>query len=95
MTLDNGLDVAYKSMEEPAFLETIRAACKSKVGRSLVWEVLGLCDIYSVTNRSELDMAYQNGKRAVGLDILSWLNEADPTLYIRMQQEHIGEALND
>lgn len=59
-----------------------------------MWHILGLCrlytDDYSDTNR----VFYNAGRRAVGLDILQALEDADPTSYPRLQLSQL-EGAND
>jgi len=62
----------------------IRALVKTRPGRELVWEVLGMCDL-NTPGASK----YQAGKRQVGLDLLQILEDADPTIYPNLILENI------
>jgi hypothetical protein len=59
--------------EHVAFITRMRELMKLRHGREFVWQVLSFCDLY-VVNASR-------GRRAVGIDLLSLLDEIDPTLY--------------
>lgn len=56
--------------------------------RDFLWRVLGKCHIYESTyQRNFGDMALLEGKRQVGLWLLSEICEADPQAEIQMKQK--------
>lgn len=56
--------------------------------RDFLWRVLGKCHIYESTyQRNFGDMALMEGKRQVGLWLLSEICEADPQAEILMKQK--------
>jgi hypothetical protein len=61
--------------------------------RDLLWRLLSHCHLYgSVYNKSFGDMALAEGKRQVGLWLLSEICEADPSAEMKMRQKAISLA---
>ena len=59
---------------------------KTAEGRAVIWAFLEMCDIYSVSNVGD---AFNEGRRDVGIQFLTALNDADPTIYPKLIKEHI------
>ena len=59
-------------------------------GRAVLWEILSSTGIYGINSESHTHM-FQEGRRSVGVDLLTLLNVVDPKLYIKMLTEHLGE----
>lgn len=81
------VDVSLSELE----LDQFKTVLKSGDGRAVFWKILGLCGIYRTTfttSSSEL-AAHLEGRRALGLDILNLMREADSGVYIRMQTEQL------
>lgn len=61
-------------------------------GRRFLWKYLGIAKINSTSFRlNPHEMAYFEGKRSVGLQIMADIMEAHPEAYIQMMKE-AGEA---
>ena len=89
--------MAKKSKEEleyHALLENIRNLIKLRQGREFIWYVLSICDLYSDVFTGNSRTFYQEGKRAVGLEILALLEDADSTIYPRMLLNKAKEKEN-
>ncbi len=80
------LEKAYKK-ERAAFTANLREVAKTKQGKTVIWEILSMCGVYSSTFTGNSQGAYLEGKRAVGLDILSMLEEMDKSFYPKLLLE--------
>lgn len=58
---------------------------KSAEGQSLVLRLLGFCGVYQTTEASPV----AEGRRQVGLRLISIINDADPEMYPKLLQEHL------
>lgn len=65
-----------------------REVLRTKAGQKIVWEILAMCGIYSDTFTGNSQTFYLEGKRAIGLQILQAMEDADPTAYARLLLEH-------
>lgn len=61
--------------------ENVKTLMATRQGQEVIWEILGMCDLYSDTFTGDNRAYYHEGKRAVGLMILSMLEEADKAIY--------------
>ena len=59
----------------------ISSLIKTKDGKAFIWELLTMCDIYSYNQAGDL---WKEGRRSIGLDILSLIEESDPAFYGRL-----------
>ncbi len=73
-----------EELEYTALLANVREVCKTRQGKDVVWYILGMCDIYSDTFTGNSHTFYLEGKRAIALQILQLLEDADSTLYARL-----------
>ena len=81
------------SQEEKEFavlLANVRALANGKQGKSLIWEILSYCDLHTAGSGK-----FEAGKRQVGIDILTLLEEADPTIYPNLILENIDYGNRD
>jgi hypothetical protein len=86
--------MAKKSNEEIEYdllIANIRDLCKTKQGKDLIWYLLGFCELYSDTFTGNSQTYYNEGKRAVGLELLRLLEEADNTIYPRLILEKLED----
>ncbi len=76
---------------EAAVLElNVRNALKHKPTRILMWELLNLTSLNADSfNRDSKQMAFNEGRRSVGLDILSMLETADARIYPNLILENM------
>lgn len=56
-------------------------------GRRVVWKMLTDVGVFRTSFRLNNEMAYLEGRRSVGLDLLSLANEVSPENYILMLEE--------
>ena len=72
----------------------VKQVMGTPAGRQVVWTILSMCDIYSDAFTGDDRTFYNEGKRAIGLQILQLLEDADPTLYgkllLTMHEEDDG-----
>ena len=69
-------------------LEQLKELLSVEPMRDFMWRILGKCHIYESTyQRNFGDMALLEGKRQVGLWLLSEICEADPQAEIAMKQK--------
>ena len=83
-----------KSQEEKEYdliLSSTREILKSKQGQRVLWHILGLTGIYSTTFTGNSRTFFLEGKRAIGLDILQLLEDADKEAYARLQLAKIKQ----
>jgi len=76
-----------KTQEEKEYgvlLAKMRELLKTSYGQDVIWHILSLCDIYSDAFTGNSRTFYNEGKRSIGLQILHFLEEADPTIYGRL-----------
>lgn len=68
--------------------EEMRNTLASPDGRAVVWRILEQCGIYRSSFQGEaLTMAFNEGKRQIGLWLLSELQQANPGAYLAMQRD--------
>ena len=65
-------------------LMNIEDVAKTSAGVNVLWNILGLCNIYSYTPDGN---AFYDGQRSIGIAILEMMEEVDPTLYPRLLLE--------
>lgn len=66
-------------------------------GRRFLWRVLGTAGVYRLSFTREgvepaLQTGFAEGRRSLGLEVLGWIQDANPEAYIRMQQEALAET---
>jgi hypothetical protein len=80
--------------DEDTLVANIREVLKTRQGKDVLWHILGMCNIYGDVFTGNSQTFYLEGKRAVGLEILQLLEEADPTAYAKLllDQQKLKEA---
>lgn len=68
-----------------------REVLKLKAGKEIIWHILSMCGIYDDTFTGNSQSFYLEGKRAVGLEILQLLEDADPTFYPKLLLEKTND----
>lgn len=83
------------NIARPQEIENWKVVCSTAQGRAAVWRVLAECGVYSASFQGEHthQTAYNEGKRAIGLWLLTELFTADSNVYRLMQQESEQRAL--
>lgn len=68
--------------------DDFRHLMQSPQGRRLLWELISDCGVYaSLPVQDHAIMAYQEGRRAIGLQLLAQAN-GEPALFRTMQNEN-------
>lgn len=77
-----------KKQREREVME-MQSILSTYAGRMVLWRLMSKCSIYgsSFVGEKPLEMAHNEGKRAVGLEILNEVFTADPEAYTRMRAE--------
>lgn len=82
-----------ESMADDAQMAILRELLQDERVRDLLWRVLGWCNIYESTyQRNFGDMALLEGKRQVGLKLLSEICASDPRAEMLMREKSIAVA---
>jgi len=76
-----------EELEYHALIENVRELMKLRQGKEVIWYILSLCNLYGDIFTGNSRTFYEEGKRAVGLEILGLLEEADKTIYPRLLLE--------
>lgn len=87
-----------KSEEEKTYdllLANVRELSKYRFGKEFIWHVLSICNLYTDGFTGDDQTFYNEGKRAVGLQLLQLLDEADPTMYARLILEKQNIEVNN
>jgi hypothetical protein len=71
-------------------LDDLRCVAGTPAGKRLLFAVLSMGNIYSSTFTGNSETFFLEGRRAVALELLSLMNEADPTMYVKILQENGG-----
>lgn len=70
---------------------SIRYVLASKEGRKFYWDLMCDCGIFTISAHASGSWTYYNeGKRSVGLKLLSKINDLDPKVYAQMVDENKG-----
>ena len=73
-----------EELEHHVLLENVRELLKTSYGKDVIWHILSFCNLYSDGFTGDNATFYNEGRRAVGLQLLHLLDEADPTAYARL-----------
>lgn len=73
----------------------IRTLAKDPVGREFIWTVLSMCGIYHNQFSGNSTTFFLEGKRAVGLELIELLGDADETIYPSLLLEKAKEAKDE
>ena len=75
-------------MKQDAMQSDIRALMKLAAGRRVVWRLLEYAGVWrSVFNPEPLRMAFAEGQRNLGLQLLGWVMDECPDEYELMMRE--------
>jgi len=70
----------------------MREVMKTTSGRTLMWEILDLCGLYSQVFTGNSQTFYLEGKRSIGLSILQIMQDTDRKMYPKLLMEKIENA---
>ena len=76
--------------EYELLLANVRKVLKSRAGKAVIWHILSMGNIYSDSFTGNSTTFYNEGRRAIGLQILQLLEDADTTLYPRLLLDNIN-----
>lgn len=68
-------------------LDDLRELLSTRHGRRIMWRLLAEAGVYRTTFRTSAEMAFLEGKRALGLTFLHDIQEACPERYVEMLKE--------
>ena len=77
--------------DEVAFLANVRELASTRAGQEVLWRILELCNIYTDSFTGNSSTFYNEGRRSVGLQILAFLEDADPTIYPRLILQKLNQ----
>lgn len=80
-----------QARDHEILLANFRELLKTKAGKAIIWEILSMCGIYNNTFQGNSNTFFLEGKRAIGLEILSLMNDADNEAYAKLQLEKAKE----
>ena len=73
----------------------IRDSIKTTAGKAVILELLDMAGIYDTTFTGNSKTYFLEGRRSMGLDLISLLDEADPTAYPTLLLNNIKEESNE
>ena len=76
-----------EEQERFEWLKNLRGTLKSHQGKEILYELLDRCGVFRISFGSEFtaaQVAYLEGRRSIGLQLLSELLEAAPEAYMQM-----------
>lgn len=77
-------------------LDDIRFISKTPQGRRFLWRILTKAQVFSSNAIDNvIPLARIEGRRSVGLEILSDIMSAKPSLFGQMQEEHASEMTRE
>lgn len=76
--------------EYRAMCANLRDLMKTRSGKDIIWHVLSMCDLnMNAFMDDSLKTTHILGKQFVGLQIIQFLEDADPTIYPRLLLDKI------
>jgi len=67
----------------------LRNVMSTSAGRKVVYALLDDCNLFGSSFTGNSQTFYLEGRRDVGLTLLGWLEEADPTMYPKLLMDNI------
>lgn len=71
-------------------LDDLREVASTEVGRRFLWRFISECGVYQDVSGSSEYVYRKLGQRSVGLKLMIDIEEADPTIQLKMIQENIN-----
>ncbi len=69
----------------------LRAVLRLPEGRRLMWSILTAGRIFQPSYTGDRGTDYNEGKRAVGLEVMAKIMSVQPAAFLQMSQEHSSE----
>jgi len=71
----------------------LRTLLSDPAGRMWMWDLLARCGVFHLSFSSDaLRMAFNEGRRDIGNQLLGDINRISPEFYMKMQMENGGKA---
>ncbi len=79
---------AVKKLDDAQKREIFKKCLQDYGFREIVWDILSECGVYTVSWQGEVNQTlFNEGKRKIGISLLTRVMEADEQAYIKMQRE--------
>lgn len=95
--LEDAGDMSRAKRERDALLKKrndMKSLLATDFGRSVVWDILSQCDIFGISMTGNAQTYYKEGRRSVGLELLSEVIASNPKAWIEIQQSNLEEIKN-
>lgn len=76
-----------KELKREQEIAEFKSILSTKPGRALMWRILSICGVYKTSFTGNSTTFFNEGKRAVGLEILTEIFKSDPNAYGLMRIE--------
>lgn len=76
-------------------LDDLNSVLSTYKGRAFLWKHLSVCGIYSVSFTGDNYTFFKEGKRSVGLELMTEIEGADPYALSKMRDEAIERDLKE
>lgn len=84
-----------QAREELMLKKGFQDLCSTLAGRMIIWRLLSVCQLFEIPTIDPFLMAFHNGKRTVGLELMKWLDKHSPATYAQMQRENANVRIED
>lgn len=64
--------------------QNFKKLLETETGQSIIWHVLSFCNLYGESFTGDSQTFYMEGKRAIGLEILQFMEDADKLAYPKL-----------
>jgi hypothetical protein len=64
----------------------LKAVLSTDQGKAVIWKLLGDCRIFQTSFTGSSETFFLEGKRSIGLSILTDIMRVDPESFVKMQQ---------
>lgn len=81
----------FLSKKEREHVEDLKWIFSSRAGRRFYWDLMVHCGIFKTSMTGTSQTFFNEGRRNVGLKLISELNLADPEAYLKMITEEKDE----
>lgn len=96
VTPEEQASAIFEKKRHERLLSDVRGLVSSPGGRRAAWHVLSVCrPMHSSFNTDPLVMAFNEGRRSVGLFFMDLIMEAKPEAYDQMRREAASNAKSE
>lgn len=75
------------STDSESVVEMFRSVLRTRAGRRLIWWLLDRAGLFATSYTGDDRTIFREGRRDLGLQVLSWTHRADPEAYVDMLRE--------